>query len=695
MKKFFTAVVFVFSINLINISAQDEKSYPPPPVSLPKPTPPPVARKLSVVLAANLQKQTGQVSREKREEAYKKLLEAQRFIWNSKRQRSQAALQSHINEAKTALKDALELDPNLPEAYSTLAELFLRYPPQDLEEAESMANLAVKLDKDNFSAHHTLAIIYTFDSGLRERNLNPSNAEKAIAEWKEITRLDPQNAEAWAFLSLFYEGLDKTDEQIDALNNWLASATPLDQSFYRLIVGREENLAPETATPKLGAALLEKGSISEAVRILSRAISEDSSNAETVRLLSEAVERADDQTAANAVDALQQAAFANPDNTELIALLAQVQIRTGKTEEGIKTLRETISKLEGKDKTAAANLQIMLGDIYVEGGKYDLAITTYQNALSLRGIENNQLVTDDERDFAYQVYDKITQSFKKAGKINEAKVFLENARPMFGKSDVFIDRQLFELLREIGRRDEALDILRTTRARFPADYSLLRLEASILTELGKVDEGVKLIQPLIGKTSETPSLMTDDFINYIFISGLYTQAKRGADAIKTANLAYNAARGDERKQIARLTLATAQQMSGDYAGAEKTLRDILKQTPNNPIALNNLGYFLLERDEKYDEALNFIRQAVAIDENNPSYLDSLGWAYFKLGKYDEAEKHLKKAAKLDSNSATIQEHLGDVYAKQKKLDLAKEYWRKALKLTSDGAEVSRLEDKIK
>ena len=695
MTRIFIVVLFVFSISFINANAQDGDSKGNGSAGLPSlkasSTP-----KLSETLALNLQKQIGAVSREKREQAYAKLLEGQRYIWNSKRQRSQAALQISVIAAKKALTEALEFDPNLPEAYATLSELFLRYPPQELDEASAFAKLAIKLDKDNFGAHRILAILYTIDSGLRDRgNFNLTATENAVVQWKELTRLDPQNAEAWAFLSILYEGLGKTDERIEALKNWLSSASPLDQGFYRQVMGRDEDLSPQAATPKLGAALLEKGSISEAVTILSRAISEDPTNLDTVRLLGEAIEQADDRTAMNAIDALQQAVFATPENTSLVTLLAQVQIRTGKTDDGIKTLRDTISKVGEKDKNTAANLQIALGDIYSESGKYDEAVMAYQNALRLRGIENNQLITDDERDFAYLVYDKITQTYKIAGRIKEAQTFLENSRSMFGKSDVFIDRQLFELLRETGQREDALKVLRSARTRFPADYSLLRLEASVLTELGRVDEGVKLIQPLIGAATSTPSLMTDDFINYIFISGLYTQAKRGTDAVKTANLAYTAAQGEERKQIAKLTLASAQQMSGDFAGSEKTLRDILKQTPNNPIALNNLGYFLVERGERFEEALGFIKQAVAIDENNPSYLDSLGWTYFKLGKYDEAEKYLKKAVMLDASSATIQEHLGDVYAKQKKLDLARASWKKALNLSSDAEEVSRLEQKIK
>ena len=146
--------------------------------------------------------------------------------------------------------------------------------------------------------------------------------------------------------------------------------------------------------------------------------------------------------------------------------------------------------------------------------------------------------------------------------------------------------------------------------------------------------------------------------------------------------------------MAKLTLATAQQMAGEFAAAEATLREILKQTPGNPIALNNLGYFLLERNERFTEALDLIQKAIAIEPDNPSYLDSLGWAYFKLGKYAEAEKYLLEAARLSDDSSTIQEHIGDVYQKQGKMPAAKAAWEKALNLASSPEDITRLKGKL-
>ena len=689
MKNFISAVTFTILFGLFTAAIQAQEIVVPPP---PPPTASPTT-KLSDLLAKNLENQTP-VTREQREQAYAKLLEGQSYIWSIQRLRLQSGVTSGARLAKQAIQKAVELDPNLAEGYTALAELTLIAPPRDPDEAIILAGIAVKLNPDNFGGHRILARLYTLKSRLGNEELDPNFTGKSINHWNEIIRLDPRYAEAWAFLSAFYEKQGKTDERIDALNRWLGSATPLETTFYRSVMGNQETLTPENAAVKLGSALIEAGRSKEAVEILSRAIADDPQNAEAIELLREAVESSDSGNSAIAIEALRQAIYANPDNISLIQLLAQIQTGAGRIDDASKTLREAVVKIEPTNKNAAAALQEKLGDIYADAERNDEAIAVYQNALRIRGIGNNELVSDNGRDFAITVYEKIIQIYKKTGRAGEAKTFVENSRAVFGKDDLFADRQIVEMLREGGKKQEALQAIRSARTRFPDDYSLLRIEATILTDLGRVDEGVKLITPLIGKTSATPSIMNDDFINYLFISGLYSQAKRGKEAIEAANQAHSISRDNERKQIARLTLASAQQMSGDFKSAETTLRDILKQSPGNPIALNNLGYFLLERDEKVNEAFNLIKQAVKIDPTNPSYLDSLGWAYFKMGNLAEAEKYLKQAAKYDSSSATIQEHLGDVYQKQGKNALAKTAWQKAVNLSSDAEEISRIKSKL-
>jgi tetratricopeptide (TPR) repeat protein len=665
-----------------------------------KPTPPPIAvPKLSTLLARNFEQQNSNITREQREKAYAKLLEGQRYYWNST-PRSKTGNPIFINLAKQAFLKAVELDPNLSEGYTALAEIALST-SGDIEEAIALANLSLKIFPDNFGAHRILARVLTIKSNLNpdpEKNetFDLISAQKAVAEWKEVARLDPRNAEAWAFLGEFYDKLNKPQERIEALQKWLSSVPPVEARFYRKYMGEQADLSPENASLKLGSALVKANRASEAIEILSLAVADDPENIEAIELLKLAVDSGSGESSAATIEALQRAVFANPRNLALVQLLAQVQSRKGQTDDAVKSLRATIAKLMTSDKDSAANLQVSLGDIFKEANRIDEAVAAYEGALKIQGIDKSELITDIDREFATVVLGKMIQTYKTAGRINDAKATIERARLLLGREDLFADRQLISLMRESGRADEALQAVRNLRTRMKTDYALLRLEALILTEMGRVEEGVALITPLIGKgkTLSAPSLMYDDFSNYIYISSLYNQAKRGREAVSSAQQAFSVAESQEKKQIAHLTLANAQQTSGDFKSAEEILRNLLKQTPKNPIALNNLGYFLLERDQKLDEAVSLIKQAVEIDPTNPSYLDSLGWAYFKLGKLGEAELYLKEAINNDGTSATVYEHLGDVYQKQGKEKLARDAWQKAMNLAS-GAEVNnRLKDKL-
>jgi tetratricopeptide (TPR) repeat protein len=640
--------------------------------------------------------QPTEVSREKREQSYAKLLEAQRLLLNLSRVRSQSELNNGLNSAKAALKKAVELNPNLAEAYTALAELSLKTNPPDIDECILLATIAAKLNPDNFGARKILARIYSVKSQITGQNPDPVSTQKAISEWKEVARLDPKNAESFAFLSLFYERQNKNEERIEFLKKWLSAVEPIEseQRFYRTMMGRGEDLSPESAALKLGDALIKAGKGGEAVEILSRQIADNPENNAAIDLLRLALH--DDNGKANnkTLELLQQAVFANPGNLVLNEILSDLQLKSGKMDDAIKTIKNSIQNAPKSDKNTLANLHVSLGDIYFQTNRNDEAILTYEQALISFGIEKTLLTSDDQREFATKVFEKMIQTFKNAGKINDAKAIIERARRLLGKSDLFADKQLISLLRESGKKEEALTTIRTVRKNFAEDYPLLRTEATILTEMGRVDEGVGLIKTLMNRKSSVPSAYYDDFSNYLFISSLYTQAKKTKEAIDSAQKAFGAAQSTERKQLANLSLATAQYQSGNFQSAEATLRAILKQTPENPIALNNLGFFLLERNERISEAVDLIERALKIDPTNSSYLDSLGWGYYKLGKLSEAEHYLKESIRYNPSSSTVFEHLGDVYLKQGKEELAKSSWQKAFNFSSDLEGRNRIKAKM-
>ena len=667
------------------------------------PTPTVTGERLSETLAKRLDgfDPRAEIPREVREQAYTRLMQAQRYIWQASRMRSQTAVTANLKLARAELQKCLELNPGVSEAYAVLAESWVNpnIPPNNVEEAIALASMSTRTNRNNFGGHRLLARLYVYKSGLNNGTLDNSLAAKAITEWKEVARLDPRNAEAWAFLSELYNETDKPNERIDALRRWLASSTAPDRQFYQSVMHGQDDLAPENASRKLGPALLKAGRAKEAVEVLSQLIADEPDDTEAVEQLREALETSDSKAAATAVEALEQAVYANPGNLSLLTLLTEVEVKTGDIDGAVKRLDATYKKMLPSDRTSAAGLQISIGDIYSNADRLNEAVSAYEMALTARGLDGAMKLDPDEREFAMAVFDKQITVFKRSNRIEDAKAVIVKARKLFGSDDLFADRQLISLYQDTGNKTGALAAVQTLRAKNADDVSLLRLEATLLGETGQIDKGVDLIKKRIASGNQTtgpaaPPRLDDDFSNYLFIAQLYDDAGRASDAITASEQAHSVAGNAQQRQIAKMMLATAQQTAGKFTESETTLRDILKETPNNPIALNNLGYYLLERGERFAEALDLIQKAVKTDPTNPSYLDSLGWAYFKLGKFADAEKYLTQAAGLDFGSGTIQEHLGDVYQKQGKIEQARAAWGRATQLLSKNEDTARVKEKL-
>jgi len=110
--------------------------------------------------------------------------------------------------------------------------------------------------------------------------------------------------------------------------------------------------------------------------------------------------------------------------------------------------------------------------------------------------------------------------------------------------------------------------------------------------------------------------------------------------------------------------------------AERDLRAVLVEQPENAAALNALGYTLADQTERYEEAEVLIRQAYILQPQEPSIIDSMGWVAFKRGRFAEAEEFLRRAWRLDRN-AEIGAHHGEVLWVTGQHEEAVKAWRDA------------------
>jgi tetratricopeptide (TPR) repeat protein len=135
----------------------------------------------------------------------------------------------------------------------------------------------------------------------------------------------------------------------------------------------------------------------------------------------------------------------------------------------------------------------------------------------------------------------------------------------------------------------------------------------------------------------------------------------------------------------RFWLASAYERTQRYAQAQAGFEGILAADPEFAPALNYLGYMWAEQGVRLQEALRLVRKAVSLEPENGAYVDSLGWAHYRLGEYEEARDHLERAIELEGADATIYEHLGDTYRALGRLEQARDHYRRALDLDGDNA----------
>ena len=248
---------------------------------------------------------------------------------------------------------------------------------------------------------------------------------------------------------------------------------------------------------------------------------------------------------------------------------------------------------------------------------------------------------------------------------------------------------LLGLLLDAGdRQPDALAMLRTIR---PGTAFAAQAQDAEVRILNGMDNHVEALDRARAFVAAAP---TAD--SYSRLGAALIESERfgeAADAYGQALALSTGGTGSDEAWALHLFRASALESANRWPEAKAELAIAMKQSPDNPLLLNFLGYGQLERGEDLDESEAMVRKASALRPDDSSITDSLGWAQYKRGKVDEAIATLQRAAEGDPEQAEIHEHLGDaLYTAGRRIE-ARFAWRAALVNAEDKAKI-RLDGKL-
>lgn len=244
------------------------------------------------------------------------------------------------------------------------------------------------------------------------------------------------------------------------------------------------------------------------------------------------------------------------------------------------------------------------------------------------------------------------------------------------------------MLESLNRYDLAAEAYAAFPADDPAFYSAEIGRADALYELGNKDAAIEAIQ---GVARHYPQLI----VAQTALGDILRRDERWSAALPAYDAAIKLA-GEPKPPhwVLFFSRAICHERMGNWPAAEADFRKALALNPGRPEVLNYLGYALVERGEKLDEALKLIQEAVAAAPRQGYIIDSLAWAYFTLGRYDEALAPMEKASLLEPVDPIVTDHLGDVYWAVGRTREAEFQWHRALSFGPEEKEATRIRRKI-
>jgi tetratricopeptide (TPR) repeat protein len=360
-----------------------------------------------------------------------------------------------------------------------------------------------------------------------------------------------------------------------------------------------------------------------------------------------------------AAAALKDMTDMDPGNKELKRTLAQTYLRGGMNDEALSVFNE-LHELDPDDMEIRADI----AGIWLVKKEYDRAAKSFEKILDQDSVSLDVKIRIGELYFNQMGKDStlipITQSIFE--RIKDA--YPKDWRPYWYLGGV-----------ANAEKDDSLAVRSfrkvTELAGWNADgwvfLAFVYLTKNDFTHSAKILENALKVVP-------------DDFRVNFFLGVSYSRLGRNQDAALVLEHARSINPHDV-DAIAQLALVYDTMKKKEES--DSLYEEALRLDPKNHLVLNNYGYSLAERGIQLQRALTMAQEALKAEPDNASYLDTMGWIYYQLGKFSQAETYVEKALSKGEVSSVVHEHLGDIYFRLDKPERALEQWNEALRLDHD------------
>ena len=603
-----------------------------------------------------------------------------------------------VSGAIAAYQRASELDPSAADIPGELAGLYLRQ--NRIQDAMATAEQALKIAQANREANRVLGTIYAAfsesagDNAPRGRASAPDeNLAKAIRHLELATDLATGQIEAnvKATLARLYVRGASYDKAIPLLTDlveeepgWQDGPLMLAEAYAGAGRSKDaiawlEERAPDD--PRLLPALADfyerERRWPDAVAAYARAVQRAPRNGELKsRYASALLNAGGRENITKARDVLTEVLGARPasPDTRALYLLSQAQRRLGDFPAAEASARRVIA-LNKKSPWGF----YALAESLEERRQYQTIVDELAPVVA----EFRGTAADAPFDVSI-LLPHLGFAYQELGQYDKAIATFEEARKL-APGDPAVAGYLIDAHLAAKKYGAAAEVAKAALSQNPNDLRLTRLQARALRLNGKADQGIALLEEALKNHSSEP-------LAYISLAEIYSESDRGAQAVRVLQDAQ--AKFPTVNAIA-FELGTVFDKQKKFAEAESAFKQVLNRDPQNATALNYLGYMLAERGERLDESVDYLKKALQIEPENGSFLDSLGWAYFKADKLDLAEENLRRAADQLKTNSVVQEHYGQVLFKLERYDEAIAAWTRALNGDLDSIDKSDVDRKIR